>query len=80
MSSIGDSNVPQSDPGQTPEKRPLLGVVFIGPNGLRAGWRLSIYIVLVVAFGYGLNLALHHIHALQKYFAALQAECLPPLV
>ncbi|HEY4742595.1 MAG TPA: CPBP family intramembrane glutamic endopeptidase [Candidatus Acidoferrales bacterium] len=79
MSSIGDSNVPQSNPGQTPEKRPLLGVVFIGPNGLRAGWHLSIYIVIVLALGYALNIALHHIHALQKYFAGSPSGVLAPV-
>src|SRR4051794_38377791 len=31
---------------------PLLYKVFIGPNGLRAGWRIVLYILMVVAFSY----------------------------
>jgi membrane protease YdiL (CAAX protease family) len=37
---------PPNPPGQLRE-----GDVFIGPYGLRAGWRISIYIALVVALG-----------------------------
>jgi membrane protease YdiL (CAAX protease family) len=78
MSSVSDSNVPQGDPGQQPEK-PFLGVVFIGPNGLRAGWRLSIYIVLLVIFREVLVLALQHIHALRRYFAGAPSGELAPV-
>jgi CAAX protease family protein len=78
MSSVSDSNVPQGDPGRQPEK-PFLGVVFIGPNGLRAGWRLSIYIVLLVIFREVLVLALQHIHALQRYFAGAPSGELAPV-
>ena len=78
MSSVSDSNVPQGDPGRQPEK-PFLGVVFIGPNGLRAGWRLSIYIVLLVIFREVLVLALQHIHALQRYFASAPSGELAPV-
>jgi membrane protease YdiL (CAAX protease family) len=52
MSSPIDPNVPQGDAAQPPERRESLGAVFMGPNGLRAGWRLSIYIVLVIAVGF----------------------------
>jgi membrane protease YdiL (CAAX protease family) len=78
MSSVSDSNVPQGDRGRQPEK-PFLGVVFIGPNGLRAGWRLSIYIVLLVIFREVLVLALQHIHALQRYFASAPSGELAPV-
>src|SRR5271170_2659154 len=78
MSSVSDSNVPQGDPGQQPEK-PFLGVVFIGPNGLRAGWRLSIYIVLVVVLGYVVVQAIRHIPALDRYFSGAQRGELAPV-
>ena len=52
MSSISDPNLPQGEPASKPEKSAALGTVFMGPNGLRAGWRLSIYVVLVAAIGF----------------------------
>jgi hypothetical protein len=78
MSSVSDSNVPQGDRGQQPEK-PFLGVVFIGPNGLRAGWRLSIYIVLVVVLGYIVVQAIRHIPTLDRYFSGAQRGELAPV-
>ena len=78
MSSVGDSNVPQSATGQQPEK-PFLGIVFIGPNGLRAGWRLSIYITLVVVLGYLAVQAIRHIPALDRYFSGAQRGELAPV-
>lgn len=42
----------ESQPGETtPAQRPLVVRVFIGPDGLRAGWRFFIYLVLVVVLG-----------------------------
>ena len=35
--------------------------IWFGPNGLRAGWRLVLYAIPLVALGFGLNRALHAI-------------------
>jgi uncharacterized protein len=78
MSSDSDSNVPPGDACQQP-KEPLFGVVFIGPNGLRAGWRLSIYVVLLVVFREILITAIKHSSALQQYFSGSQDGILAPL-
>ncbi len=78
MSSVSDSNVPQGDAGQPPEK-PVLGVVFIGPNGLRAGWRISIFVVLLVVFREVLILAIKHSSALQRYFGGSRDGILAPV-
>ncbi len=79
MSSAGDSNISPEGVGQPPEKRPFLGVVFIGPNGLRAGWRISIYIVLVVALGYVVVQAVKHIPTLDRYIVGAQGGQLAPI-
>lgn len=49
MSSFGDPAALQNVPD--PPTPPRQGDVFMGPNGLRAGWRISIYVALVIALG-----------------------------
>jgi membrane protease YdiL (CAAX protease family) len=39
----------------------MLHTVFMGPNGLRAGWRLLIYLLLVFACSRGATFAIRHI-------------------
>jgi membrane protease YdiL (CAAX protease family) len=41
----------------TPLKRSALETVFMGPNGLRAGWRIAIYILII----YALSAAIHFV-------------------
>jgi len=52
-------------PEPTPPPRPAL-TIFIGPNGLRAGWSLSIYIVIIAllatALHFGVPAVQHHLH------------------
>ena len=31
---------------------PLVHRIFLGPNGIRAGWRFAIFVLLVAAFGF----------------------------
>lgn len=51
-------------PAPVSPELPLLRRVFVGPDGLRAGWRLLIYIALTVAIAFGLGrLLLHGRHA-----------------
>jgi hypothetical protein len=41
-------------PNPAPTKPSLLHSIFIGPNGIRAGWRLAIFLGLDFAFVYGI--------------------------
>lgn len=52
-------------PTQAPPEPPLVTRVFLGPNGLRAGWRLLIYLAIVGALNFGahsLVVAVSHLH------------------
>jgi len=61
MSSVNDSSALPGDTGQPPEKQPPLGTVFMGPNGLRAGWRISIYVVILIVLGFAVREIILHI-------------------
>jgi uncharacterized protein len=51
-----------------PEQSPSAAAkIFKGPNGLRAGWRLLIFLVLFAIIGQGLGYMLHHIPALHAW-------------
>ncbi|MGH9748123.1 MAG: lysostaphin resistance A-like protein [Candidatus Acidiferrales bacterium] len=45
-------------------------MVFLGPNGLRAGWRLLIFVVVFFLLGKGLNFTIRHIPPLRDYLKA----------
>jgi CAAX protease family protein len=53
------SDSPPSPPESAPASQPHS--IWFGPHGLRAGWRLLIYAIAVVALGFSLNLALRAI-------------------
>jgi len=48
-----------------PEK--IAQMIFLGPNGIRAGWRLLIWILLVAFFGVIISVSIHKIPALAQY-------------
>jgi uncharacterized protein len=53
--------MPDSLTANPPEPQPetlerIVAKAFIGPNGIRAGWRLTIFIIIVIALGAGLIL------------------------
>jgi uncharacterized protein len=48
----------------------LLHTVFMGPNGLRAGWRLAIYLLLVFACSRGATFAIRHIAPIRDWLRA----------
>jgi membrane protease YdiL (CAAX protease family) len=52
--------------------------IFLGPNGLRAGWRILIFIALFAAQGSLLNLVLHRIPAVAAMHKALPADVMTP--
>ncbi len=53
---------------------------FQGPNGLRAGWRLLIFLALFLAVAEGLGFVLHHIPALQAWQQAQPKNQMTPAV
>ena len=63
----------------TPAKRSPVANIFLGPNGLRAGWRLLIFIVIFMSLGRGLNFALHHVPAVQRWFASQPKDAFTPV-
>ncbi len=52
--------------------------IFLGPNGLRAGWRILIFMALFVAQGKVLNLVLHRIPAVAAMHKALPPDVMTP--
>ena len=57
-SSSADSQISVGAAANSPS---LVQTVFMGPNGLRAGWRLLIYLLLVFACSRGSTYAIQHI-------------------
>lgn len=50
-----------------------LHTAFLGPNGLRAGWRLAIYFSLVFAFSRGATFAVRHIAFIRDWLSSQSA-------
>jgi membrane protease YdiL (CAAX protease family) len=44
--------------------------IFRGANGIRAGWRLLIFLAIFLSLGRGINVALHHIPSLDAWMKA----------
>jgi membrane protease YdiL (CAAX protease family) len=63
-----------------PPPASTLRTIFLGPNGLRAGWRLLVFFCLVAAMSAGLNFVLHHIPSFVAWNKAQAAapEAGPP--
>jgi membrane protease YdiL (CAAX protease family) len=59
--SHGASPIPVSEPIPSPPA-PVLRKIFIGPDGLRAGWSLLIFIALFAAVAYCVNLLGHKLY------------------
>ena len=56
---------PVSAPAPVPPSGGSIRPIFIGPNGLRAGWRLAIYVALIVALSSGIRVLNHAIRGPQ---------------
>jgi hypothetical protein len=62
-----------------PENSPSAAAkIFKGPNGLRAGWRLLIFLALFLAVAAGLGFVLHHIPALHAWEKAQPKDQMTP--
>jgi len=63
----------QADPvlvGSEPRlaaQQPETGNIFVGPNGIRAGWRLLIFVAIFLALAYCIQFVLFHIPAVRAY-------------
>lgn len=69
----------QSSAGEgspAPPAKFTLGSILIGPNGMRAGWRLVIYLLLVAALASGLQFGVRHIAPLRAWLAAQSGNVL----
>ena len=61
MSTDFTSAAPQ-EPIDAPSQPPsVVHTIFMGPNGIRAGWRLLLFLIFFIAFGFVINFVLHHI-------------------
>jgi membrane protease YdiL (CAAX protease family) len=58
---------PAGETSPVPPRLSVIHTIFLGPNGIRAGWRLLIFIVMFRALGRCLNFALHHIPAVMAF-------------
>jgi uncharacterized protein len=54
------SQGPPTEPPVTPLSVPKSTNLFIGKNGLRAGWRLLIYVLLVISISSGISMVVRH--------------------
>jgi membrane protease YdiL (CAAX protease family) len=59
-SEITPTQVPPA-PGPVETETPVLRSVFIGPNGLRAGWRLAFYVLFTFVVGWFISMFRRHV-------------------
>ncbi len=58
---------PAGETSPVPPRPSVIHTIFLGPNGIRAGWRLLIFIGMFRVLGRCLNFALHHIPAVMAF-------------
>jgi uncharacterized protein len=65
------SSSSQPNPGSTVDSvlapSPRNSGIFFGPNGIRAGWRLLIFLAIFLSCGRAINFAMHHVPALVEW-------------
>jgi uncharacterized protein len=61
MSTDFTSAAPQGAIGAPSQPPSVVHTIFIGPNGIRAGWRLLLFLIFFIAFGFVINFVLHHV-------------------
>lgn len=65
MTSLTDPTVPSSPSPPAPAKASPLRRTFLGPNGIRAGWRFLIYLVLLLCF-WGIGFRIPPVSRMQR--------------
>jgi len=59
----GLTEPPSEEMPEAPAKRPpVLRFIFMGPNGLRPGWGLLLFVLIFLSLGAALNFTLHKLH------------------
>jgi len=58
----------QTPPEKLPPAESAVKNVFVGPNGIRAGWRLAIFLIIFVALAAVINAILHRIPFITQHF------------
>ncbi len=62
-----DSFLVATEPNAARPPRSAGSNIFVGPDGIRAGWRLLIFVAIFAALAGALNFTLHHIPAIQTW-------------
>ncbi|MGB8675575.1 MAG: CPBP family intramembrane glutamic endopeptidase [Candidatus Acidiferrales bacterium] len=68
-----DSPAPSPAPSADAKAAAAITKVFLGPNGIRAGWRLLIFLALFAIIGFGLSRVIRHIPAMHAMLRQAQA-------
>jgi uncharacterized protein len=68
----------QAAPSPTPAKPSAIHSIFVGPNGIRAGWRFLIFLCIFQLLGRGLSFVVHHIPAANQWIAAQPKDAFTP--
>jgi membrane protease YdiL (CAAX protease family) len=67
-----------SNQADLPRPQPDAGNVFVGPNGIRAGWRLLIFLAVFMGLFLAAQLVLSHIPAVRAFLRAQPKGTLTP--
>ena len=77
MTEIVDT-IPQAEPTPPPPPAHTPREIFVGKDGLRAGWSLLIYIILVVAIGFCVSKVAQRIHPMPPPVKHVAGQPIPP--
>src|SRR5271163_1561096 len=62
-----------------PEKPSVIQNIFLGPNGIRAGWKLLIFVFVVFLVGRGLNFTIRHTPPVRDWLKSQQGGAFSPV-
>jgi uncharacterized protein len=62
-----------------PEKPSMIQNIFLGPNGIRAGWRLLIFVFVVFLVSRGINFTIRHTPPVRDWLNAQQGAAFTPV-
>jgi uncharacterized protein len=71
--SLMPSGMPLAEPSGSQRRR-----LFVGPHGIRVGWRILMFIAIFAALGAGTNFTMHHIPAVQAWQKTLPKDGFVP--
>ncbi len=65
---------PGAEPAPAPRKPSVVATIFLGPNGIRAGWRLLISLALFLGIAFVVQWILAHTPYIEKHFPRNQSN------